>query len=122
MPVRVCRHLKGYCVAHEWAGSAAALLGVGLLLGTVWLGIEYHAWLKAWLGQERLGRGLLLGTGILLDVFLIFGLLCLGFSECSEADRRCVYAYRGRRSTVFPELTGWIHSLGHNPRRHGRPP
>ena len=118
--MQVCYRLKGFCVTHEWAGSAAALAGVSLLLATIWVGIDYQTALRAWLARNLLVHGLTLGVVILADVLLIFGLLCLGFSECSESDRSCLHAYRGRRSTVFPELTGWVGALGQNPRRPPR--
>jgi hypothetical protein len=115
--MQVCSHLKGFCQVHEWAGGAAALLGVGLLLATIWVGIDYHLAIRAWLSQNLLVHGLALGIGTLTDVALIFGLLCLGFSECAPGDRHCLHAYRGRRSVVFPELVDWIDGLGQNPRR-----
>ena len=118
--MKVCHNLKGFCLANEWAGGTAALLGVGLLMSTIWVGIDGQLLIKTWVAQNLLPHGLLLGAATLVDVLLIFGLLCLGFSECSEADRSCANAYRGRRSVVFPELTNWIQAVGHNPRRQPR--
>jgi len=115
--LRACSHLRGFCVRHAWAGSAAALLGVALLLGTVWAAIDLNLLIRAWLAGNVLVHGLALGVGTLADVGLIFGLLCLGFSECAPGDRNCVHAYRGRRSVAFPELVDWVEALGTNPRR-----
>jgi hypothetical protein len=115
--VQVCSQLKGFCLRHEWAGGAAALVGVGLFIVTLWFGIEQYLLVRAWVAQNPLVHGLLFGAGTLLDVMVVYGLLCLGFSECSPSDRQCVHAYRGRRSTVFPELTRWVDGLGTNPRR-----
>jgi hypothetical protein len=114
---KACGHLKGFCATREWAGSAAALLGVGLLLGTVWVAIDFNVGIRAWVARDLLVHGLALGVVTLADVLLIFGFLCLGFSECAPGDRRCAHAYRGRRSAAFPELVGWIDGLGTNPRR-----
>ena len=117
MRMRVCRQLKGFCLVHEWAGGAAALLGVGLLLATIWVGIDYQIGIRAWVAANPLPRGLTFGALTLADVLLIYGLLCLGFSECAPGDRNCIHAYRGRRSVLFPEVVDWIDGLGQNPRR-----
>jgi hypothetical protein len=115
--MRVCRQLKGFCGAHEWAGGGAALLGVGLLLATIWVGIDYQIAIRAWIAANPLPHALAFGVLTLADVLLIYGLLCLGFSECAAGDRNCAHAYRGRRTVLFPEAVDWIDGLGQNPRR-----
>lgn len=119
--MRLCHRLKGFCVRHEWAGGTAALLGVSLFIGTIWFGIEHHLAVRGWVAHNPLPHAVLFGAATLIDVLAVFGLLCLGFSECSQADRDCRHAYRGRRSVLFPETTRWIEALGRNPRRNPQP-
>jgi hypothetical protein len=115
--MQACRQLRGFCRVHEWAGGTAALLGVGLLLGTIWVGIDYQIGIRAWVAANPLPHALAFGALTLVDVLVIFGLLCLGFSECAPGDRNCIHAYRGRRSVLFPEVVDWLEALGQNPRR-----
>jgi hypothetical protein len=112
-----CRYLKVHCLSSEAARSTFALLGVGLLMASVWVAIEYQVPIREWIAHNVLLHGLLFGAATLTDVLLIFGTLCLGFSECSEAERRCRHAYRGRRSSLFPEAMSWLDGVGCNPRR-----
>jgi hypothetical protein len=116
----VCLNLKAFCLRHEWAASTFALLGVGLLLGSVWALLDSYGAILMWIERNFLVHGLLFGAAMLADVLLIFGCLCLGFSECSREDRNCVYAFRGRRTPLVPELTRLVEHLGRNPRRQPR--
>ena len=113
----VCSYFKSHCLARESVRTAFAALGVALLMGSVWVAIDYQLVIRSWIADNVLVHGLMFGAGTLADVLLIFGTLCLGFSECSEEDRRCRFAYRGRRSRVFPEATSWLEAMGCNPRR-----
>lgn len=115
--MNVCRSLKGFCLKHEWASGVFALLGVSLLLASVWIVAERNVVIWAWISQNLLLHGVLFGAATLAAVLLIFGCLCLGFSECSEADKRCIHAYRGRRSRRPAKALRWVESLGKNPRR-----
>jgi hypothetical protein len=116
----VCGQLRGFCIKNEWAASAFALFGVALLIGSIWAVIDFNLVIKEWIFQNPLFHGLFFGASTLADLMLIFGLLCLGFSECDDADKHHVHAYRGRRSVLFPEVLHWVESLGKNPRRHPR--
>ncbi len=118
--MRMCPNLRGFCLKNEWAGSASALLGVALLFASAWAITSFYPILRVWIHQDFLLHGLLFGAATLADVLLIFGLLCLAFSECAEEDKGSAHAYRGRRSTLFPEVLHWVESLGKNPRRHKR--
>ncbi len=113
----VCGQLRGFCLRNDWAAGASALLGVGLFFVTVWAVLTFYPLLDEWIRQNILLHGLLFGAATLADIMLIFGFLCLGFSECADADRKTTHAYRGRRSAVFPEMIHWLESLGKNPRR-----
>jgi len=114
----VCTSLKGFCLRHEWAQSTFAVLGVSLFITSIWLALSFQLVFLEWLRQNLLIHGLLFGAGTLADTLLIFGLLCLGFSECSEQDRNCVYAFRGRRHRpLVPHVSIMVARLGKNPRR-----
>jgi|GEM_PF-1280015 len=116
----VCGQLRGFCIKNEWAASAFALLGVAMFIGSIWAVVDFNPLIQEWIFQNLLFHGLLFGAATMADVMLIFGFLCLGFSECDEVDKNCVHAYRGRRSALFPEVMHWVESLGKNPRRHPR--
>lgn len=113
-----CLKLRGLCLRHPWLGSLAALSGIALLFTSVWLVAGFHPWLKTWLDADILLHGLAFGAGAMLDLLMIFGLLSLGFAECSPEDENCIHAYRGRRTPLSPGFLGWVESLGRNPRRH----
>lgn len=114
--MQACKDLKCYCSKHEWAATTALFLSVAVLLTTVWAATSFHAQLGYWLEQDRLAYGLLIGALVLLDVMLIFGLLCLAFSDCKDEQDR--YTYRGRRMEHPPLPLQWVECLGRNPLRH----
>lgn len=114
----VCSTLKGFCLRHEWAQLIFALLGITLFISTVWSLLTYQLVFLHWLGQNVLIHGLLFGAAALLDTLLIFGLLCLGFSESAHEDKHCVHAFRGRRHRpLVPHVSRLAGHLGKNPRR-----
>ncbi len=114
----ICQRLKKVCLEHEWLANAFAFTGVALFLVTIWIGIEYHFDIVDWWRGNALFHGLILGAIAIVDALLIFGCLCLGFSECTEEDKNCIHAFRGRGAgkPLFPEMWGWIDRLGH---KHG---
>lgn len=114
----VCTSLKGFCLRHEWAQLTFAVLGVALFIGSIWMAVTYQLVFLEWLRQNLLVHALAFGLGTLIDVLLIFGLMCLGFSECSQQDKNCVYAFRGRRHRpLVPHVSIMAARLGKNPRR-----
>lgn len=116
--MHVCSTLKGFCLRHEWAQLTFAVLGVSLFIFSIWLALSYQLEFLAWLKQNLLLHGLIFGAGTLLDALLIFGLLCLGFSECSQEDKHCIHAFRGRRHRpLVPQVGVMAARLGKNPRR-----
>ncbi len=120
--MRISLNLRGFCIRNDWAASAFAGSGAVLFIATLWAITEFYALINVWIMQDVLSNGLLFALATLADVLLIFGLLRLGFSECSDVDkdRHCKHAYRGRRSTLFPAIPHWVESLGKNPRRRSR--
>ena len=117
--MQISLNLRGFCVRNDWAASAFAGAGAALFIGTLWAVSEFYALINAWVMQNVLVHGLLFAAATLAGILLIFGFLRLGFSECTDVDKdkNCQHAYRGRRSTLFPEAAYWVESLGRNPRR-----
>jgi len=113
----LCNEIKKFCLKHEWVQSLFASLGVGLLVLSLWFILEAHALIINWIDQNVLAHGLMFVGVLLLDVLAILGLIALGFSECSEQDYHCMFAYRGRRTHLHPKTFSWLDSLGRNPRR-----
>lgn len=118
--MKICKGLKGYCLRNEWASGLFGFVGVALLLGSAWVLAEYHAMIQVWVGSNILAHGLLFGLAVLVNVLLIYGFLCLGFSECSAEDKNCIHAYRGRRSRHPETIMRFLESVGKNPRRFPR--
>ncbi len=118
--MQISLNLRGFCIRNDWAASAFAGLGAVLFIATLWTVSEFYALINVWIMQDVLSNGLLFALATLADVLLIFGLLRLGFSECSvsDQDKHCQHAYRGRRTALFPKAARWVESLGRNPRRH----
>ena len=115
-------NIRGFCLKNDWAASAFAGLGAMLFIATLWAVSEFYALINSWIMQDILVNGLLFAAATLADVLLILSFLRLGFSECSDVDKdkNCQHAYRGRRSSLFPEVSHWVESLGKNPRRRSR--
>lgn len=114
----VCSTLKNFCLRHEWAQLTFAVFGVALFIGTIWVLLNFQQVFLHWLGQNPLIHGLLFGAVTLLDTLLIFGLLCLGFSENAYEDKNCIHAFRGRRHRpLVPHVSELASRLGKNPRR-----
>ncbi len=114
----VCSTLKRFCLRNEWAQLTFAVLGTVLFIGTIWVLLSFQQVVLHWLGQNVLIHGLLFGAATLVDTLLIFGLLCLGFSESAHEDRHCIHAFRGRRHRpLVPHVSELAGRLGKNPRR-----
>lgn len=79
----ICSRIKGLCVEREWAAGTAVALAVTLLMGTIYVYLTASSAILAWLGRNLLVHGLMLGTGTLLLVTAVFGLLCLSFNGCA---------------------------------------
>ncbi len=118
--MRFCPNIKGFCLKNEWAAGTFALLGAATLFATIWVAINFQPLIYQWLKQDILSHGLLFGAAVLADLLLVFGLLCLGFGECAEEDRKSPHTYRGRRSELFPEVLDVVEAIGSNPRRRPR--
>lgn len=114
----VCKNLKAFCVRNESAANVFAFLGAASLLATIWVAIDYQQVILTWVRINPLVHGLALGSATLLGSLVIFGLLCLGFSEHTDEHHSCLHAYRGRGKgkPLFPGLHKHVEHLGMNPR------
>ncbi|MCB1877359.1 MAG: hypothetical protein KDH88_15405 [Chromatiales bacterium] len=112
-----CRLLRGFCLKNAWAADTFTFLAIALLFTMVWGALEFYRPITAWLSAEPVLRGTLFGGAVVAGFSVMFGFLCLGFSECSPEDRHCKNAYRGRRTPLAPETGRWVENLGRNPRR-----
>lgn len=114
----VCRNLRAFCIRNESAANMFAFLGAASLLATIWVAIYFQTDILYWVHSNPLLHGLILGAATLVGSLIIFGLLCLGFSEHTHEHRSCSHAYRGRGKSkpLFPGLYRTISHLGANPR------
>ena len=113
-----CRTLRSFCLEHEWVRNGFAFFGAALFVTTIWVSIEYQLQILDWIRQNTLVNLAILGGVSAVNHTLMFGSLCLGFSDCSEADKNCMHAYRGRGKggPLYPEMIGFVDSLGKNPK------
>ncbi len=118
--MRMCPNVRGFCLRNEWAASAFAGIGAVVFVATLWAFLEFHMLITAWISQNLLWHGLLFGAATVADILLIFGFLCLGFSECADAEKVSSQSARAHKRALFPGDLHWLESLGKNPRRHRR--
>lgn len=115
---KACRNLRAFCIRNEYAGNISAFLGVAGLLIAIWVAIDFQTGILHWVHTNPLLHSLILGITTMVGSLVIFGLLCLGFSEHTHEHRSCSHAYRGRGKgkPLFPWLYRTIGHLGANPR------
>ena len=118
--MRMCPNVRGFCLSNEWAGSAFAGIGAVMFVATLWAFVEFHVLITTWISQNLLWHGLLFGAATMADILLIFGFLCMGFSECADNEQSARQGYRAHKRALFPGDLHWLESLGKNPRRHRR--
>lgn len=122
--ISLCKMLRKFCLDREWARNAAAFFGAALFVATIWVSIDYQLVILDWIRDNVVVNLAILGAVSVVNLTLMFGSLCLGFSECSEADKNCLHAYRGRGKggKLFPEVLSIVDGLGTNPKRLPRRP
>lgn len=109
----VCASVKTIVRRHEWVGDMFSILAVGLLFATVWVALQYYDPLWDWVTHT----GPLIAipavvVAIVLDLFLVYGLLCAGSQRCE--DDKCFRTFRGRRHGNSPSLgSAFGHWLKH---------
>ena len=94
----VCKEIKTFSRNHDRIADFFSLLAVALLFASVWATLEYYQQVVDWLRQDMLFNGALLIAALVLDVFLILGLLAVGSARFGEDDEKCFGTFRGRRN------------------------
>lgn len=109
----LCYRVKTYARAHEWIADTFSLLAVALLFGTVWAALEYYQAITVWISHNVVLHTPAVVGAIALDVFLIFGFICIGSARCPEGEG-CFRTFRGRRHGspgMGTALRNWIHHI-----------
>lgn len=109
----VCSPIKDMVRRHEWIGDLFSVLAVALFFATVWALSQYYGEIWSWIGHQPL-IGIPVAIGVLvLDLTLMFGLLCAGSQRCE--DGQCFRTFRGRRhgqsGSVFSAAGHWLKHL-----------
>ncbi|MGE5154418.1 MAG: cell division protein BolA [Bdellovibrio bacteriovorus] len=116
----VCREIKHFSRAHERIADFFSLLALALLFATVWAVLYYHQQMLAWIASNVLLHSALVILALVLDVFVILGLLTVGSARFGEDNERCFGTFPGRRS--FRSKTGlfgaWIAHMENVGKRH----
>jgi hypothetical protein len=115
----VCDNIKIVTRRHEWVADLFSVLAVALLFASIWAVLEYNAVLLDWMRQRALlHTPVVVGAGV-LDVFVIFGLLCVGATHCEGEG--CFRTFRGRRhgaGSLGKVFSSWLHHMEHVGRKH----
>jgi len=116
----VCREIKQFSRTHERIADTFSLLALALLLATVWVVLSYHQQVVAWISTNVLLHTPLVVLALVLDVFMILGLLMVGSARFGEDNERCFGTFPGRRN--FRSKTGifgaWIAHMENVGKKH----
>lgn len=115
----VCEQLKGFCQRHHWVSDIFSMLGVALLFATIWFLIFHQTELLKWVNQNVILHVPLLVAAIVVDVFMVFGLLCLGSPKCAT-DENCFRTFPGRRhgTTIGTAFNHWLSHMENVGKKH----
>jgi hypothetical protein len=116
----ICRQIRAYSSHHEWVGNIFSLLAVILFFATVWFSLQYYGRIAEWLATDVLPHTVLLVGGLVIDVFLILGLLAVGSARADEEDQRCFATFRGRRGGGSPidAFRNWLLHMENVGKKH----
>ena len=116
----VCKDIKTFSHAHERIADVFSLLAVVLLFATVWAVLEYHQVVLEWWRHSLLVNSVVLVAALVLDVFLILGLLAIGSARFGEEDEKCFGTFPGRRSSGEPggAFRAWLHHMENVGKKH----
>lgn len=116
----VCKEIKHFSRAHERIADFFSLLALVLLFATVWAVLSYHQQVLAWIATNVVLHTLLVVLALVVNAFLILGLLAVGSARFGEDDERCFGTFAGRRN--FRSKTGlfgaWIAHMENVGKRH----
>jgi hypothetical protein len=116
-PMQICKCLRNCCLKSEVASFFFVFLGFSLFAATIATSIYFHTEIVLWLEEAILLNGSLLGSSMLVDGLLIYGLFSLSFSECTPEDEN-----QRKIQSRDPFLGGdkmfqWVSKVGKNPAR-----
>jgi len=106
----VCTSVKTLTSRHEWLADMFSILAVALLFGTIWASIQFYDSLWEWIRHYPLVAMPGLVIAAVVDVVLIYALLCAGSARCE--DGKCFRTFRGRRHGSHGE-SAFSHWLKH---------
>jgi hypothetical protein len=118
--VTVCRDIKNFTRTHERIADFFSLLAVVVLFATVWAVLEYHQPVLDWWREYALLNSVILIAVLLLDVFLILGLLAIGSSRFGDEDEKCFGTFQGRRNSGSPMgiFSAWVRHMENVGKKH----
>ena len=101
--VTVCTSVKTLVRHHEWVADLFSVLAVALLFATIWAIIQFYDPVWSWILHTNplIAMPVIVGAAV-VDVLLIYGLLCAGSRRCE--DEQCFRTFRGRRHGNGPSL------------------
>ncbi len=114
----VPKKIKNFSRAHERIADMTSLLAVVLLFASIWATLEYYQLVLDWLRHDVLVHSAILVGVLVLDVFLILGLLAFGSSRLGREDEKAFGTFRGRRSHsgspigIFRAWIGHMENVG----------
>lgn len=115
----VCTNIKNYSRRHEWIADVFSVLAVVVLFATIWVVLEYYSVIFSWMTENMFLHFPLVIAAIGLDVFVIFGFLCIGSTRCENDG--CFRTFRGRRhgaGSMGKAFKSWLHHMEHVGKRH----
>lgn len=116
----ICKEIKRFSRSNERIADFFSLLALALLFATVWAVLSYHPEVLAWISTNVLLHTPLVVFALMLDAFLILGLLAIGSARFGEDNERCFGTFPGRRN--FRSKTGifgaWIAHMENVGKKH----
>jgi hypothetical protein len=119
--VAVCKEIKTFSRTHERIADLFSLGAVALLFASVWVTLEYHQAMIAWLRHDAVLHGTLLVAALALDVFLILGFLAVGSARFGADNEKCFGTFRGRRNhngSPVGIVNAWINHMESVGKKH----
>ena len=113
----LCKYLRKTCNEHEKIANAAMLVATGMFGGTLTFFIFYQQEILGWVRENPFLHPIMIGGLVMVEVFMIFIVTRLVFTDCREEAARHGEAYIGPRSHPMSAATSWVEKLGTNPKR-----
>ena len=116
----VCNRIQAYIQRHELVADLFSLLGVALLLGTIWVIIDYQSLIFDWAQENVVLHVPILIAALGINLLLVFALICLGSGKCAEGEGSCFRTFKGRRhgTSLGSAFHSWLRHMEHVGRKH----